>query len=131
VFENRVLRRIFGPKREEVAGGWRRLHNEEFHNLYSSRNIIRVIKSRRMRWAGHVSRMRKTRNAYKILVWKPEGRRPLRRPRSRWEDNIRMNLRKTEWDGVGWKHLARNRDQWRAFVNTIMKLRVLKRRRIS
>jgi hypothetical protein len=91
VFENRVLRRIFGPKRDEVTGGWRKLHNEELHGLYSSPSIVRVIKARRMRWAGHVARMR---GAYNILVGRPEGRRPLGRPRRRWEDNIKMDLRK-------------------------------------
>jgi hypothetical protein len=92
VFENRVLRRIFGPKREEVTGEWRRLHNEELNDLYSSPNIIRVIKSRRMRLAGHVTRMGEGRGAYRILVERPEGRRPLGRPRLRWEDNIKMDL---------------------------------------
>jgi hypothetical protein len=83
VFENRMLRRIFGPRRNEVTGDWRKLHNEELHNLYSSPNIIRLIKSRRMRWAGHVARMGETRNAYRILVRKPEGKSPLGRPRRR------------------------------------------------
>jgi hypothetical protein len=92
VFENRVLRRIFGLKRDEVMGDWRKLHNEELHNLYSSPNIIRMIKSRRMRWAGHVERMGETRNAYRILVGKPEGKRPLGRPRRRWVDNIKMDF---------------------------------------
>jgi hypothetical protein len=85
VFENRVLRRIFGPKREEVAGDWRRLHNEELHNLYASPNIISVIKSRRIRKAGNAARMDEMRNAYKNLVGKPEGKRPLARPRSKWK----------------------------------------------
>jgi hypothetical protein len=93
VFENRVLRRIFGPKRDEVTGEWRKLHNEELHNVYSSPNIIRTIKSRRMRWAGHVARMGEERNAFRIFVGKPEGRRPLGRPRRRWVDNIKMDLR--------------------------------------
>jgi hypothetical protein len=93
VFENRVLRRIFGPKRDEVTGRWRKLHNEELHNLYFSPSIIRMIKSRRMRWAGHVARMGETRNAYRILVGKPEGKRPLGRPRHRWVDNIKMDHR--------------------------------------
>jgi hypothetical protein len=88
VFENRVLRRIFGPKRDDVAGDWRKLHNEELHNLYSSPNIIRMTKSRRMRWAGHVARMGETRNAYRNLVGKPKGNTPLGRPRRRWVDNI-------------------------------------------
>jgi hypothetical protein len=97
VLENRVLRRIFGPKRDEVTGEWKRLHNEELNDLYSSPNIIRVIKARRMRWAGHVARMGKGRGAYRIFVGRPEGRRPLGRPRHRWEDNI-----KTDFQEVGW-----------------------------
>jgi hypothetical protein len=92
VFENRVLRRIFGPKKDEVTGGWRKLHNEELHGFYPSPNIIRVIKARRMRWAGHVARTGEVRGAYNILVGRPEGRRPLGRPRRRWEDNIKMGL---------------------------------------
>jgi hypothetical protein len=100
VSENRVLRRIFGPKRDEVTGGWRKLHNEELHCLYSSPSIIRVIKSRRMRWAGHVARMGEVRNAYSILVGRPEGRRPLGRTRRRWEDNIGMDLREIGFEGV-------------------------------
>jgi hypothetical protein len=84
VFENKVLRRIFVSKRDEVTGGWRKLHNEEFHDLYFSPSIIRLIKSRRMRWAGYVARMGKKRNAYRLLVGKPEGKRPLGRPRRRW-----------------------------------------------
>jgi hypothetical protein len=92
VFENKVLRRIFGPKSDEVTGEWRRLHNKELHALYSSPIIIRVIKSRRLRWAGHVARMGARRDAYRALVGKPEGRRPLGRPRRRWEDNIKMDL---------------------------------------
>jgi hypothetical protein len=92
VFQNRVLRRIFGPRRDEVTGDWRKLHNEELHNLYSSPSIIRMIKSRRMRWAGHVARMGETRNAYRILVGKPEGKRPLGRPKRRWMDNIKMDF---------------------------------------
>jgi hypothetical protein len=124
VFENRVLRRIFGPKRDEVTGYWRKLHNEELHNMYSSPNIIRMIKSRRMRWAGHVVRMGETRNAYRILVRKPEGKRPLGRPRRRWVDNIKIDLRGIGWDGVDLLHLAHDRDQWRALVHTVMNLRV-------
>jgi hypothetical protein len=93
VFENRVLRRIFGPEREEVVGGWRRLFIEELHNLYSSPNVIRmVIMSRRMRWAGHVAFMGELGNVYKMLVGKTEGKKPLERPSRRWEDNIRMDL---------------------------------------
>jgi hypothetical protein len=92
VFENKVLRRIFGPKRDGVMGGWRKLYNEELHNLYSSPSIIRIIKSRRMRWAGHVAWMGEKRNVYRLLVGKPEGKRPLGRPRRRWIDNIKMDL---------------------------------------
>jgi hypothetical protein len=92
VFENRVLKRIFEPKRDEVTGEWRKLHNEEFHILYSTSNIIRQTKSRRMRWAGHVARMEEERNVYRVLMGKPEGKRPLGRPRRRWEDGIRMDL---------------------------------------
>jgi hypothetical protein len=93
VFENRVLRRIFGPKRDEVTGDCRKLHNEELHNLYSLPNIIRMIKLRRMRWAGHVARMGEKRNAYRILMGKPEGKRPIGKPRCRWVDNIKIDLR--------------------------------------
>jgi len=92
VFENMVLRRIFGPRRDEVTGEWRRLHNVELNGLYCSPNIVRVIKWRRMRWAGHVARMGEEREVYKVLVGKPEGKRPLGRPRRRWVDNIRMDL---------------------------------------
>jgi hypothetical protein len=100
VFGNRVLRRIFGPKRDEVTGEWRRLHNEELNDLYSSPNIIRVIKSRRMRWAGHVVRKAEGRGAYRISVGRHEGRRPLERRRRRWEDNIKMDLQEVGWEGV-------------------------------
>jgi hypothetical protein len=88
-----VLRKIFGPKRGEVTGGWRKLHNEELQNLYSSPSIVRMIMSRRMRWAGHVARMVEKRNVYRILVGIPKGKRPLGRPRRRWVDNIEMDLR--------------------------------------
>jgi hypothetical protein len=97
VFENRVLRGIFGPKRIEITGEWRRLRNEELNDLHSSPNIIRVIKSRRMRWAGHVARVGEGRGAYRILVGRPEGRRPLGRPRRRWDDHIKMDLQKVRW----------------------------------
>jgi hypothetical protein len=99
VFENRVLR-IFGPKRDEETGVRRKLHNEELHNLYCSPSIIRMIKSRRMRLAGHVARMGEKRNAYRILVGKPEGKRPLGRPRRRWADNIKMDVREIGRDGL-------------------------------
>jgi len=124
VSENRVLRRIFGPKEEEVVGDWRRLHNEALHNLYTSQNIITVIKSIRMGWAGHVARMGEIRNVYKILVGKLERKRPLGRPRRRWEDNVRMNLREIGWEGVDCMHLRQDRDQWRCLVNTVMNLQV-------
>jgi hypothetical protein len=93
VFENKVLRTIFGPKKNEIVGGWRKQHNEELHNLYSSPSIIRIIKSRRIKWAGHVARMGEKRNAYRILVGKPEGKRPLLRSSHMWVDNIKMDLR--------------------------------------
>jgi hypothetical protein len=123
VFENRVLRRIFGPKRDEVTGEWRKLHNEELHDLYSSPSIIRIIKSRRMRWAGHVARMGEKRNAYRLLVGKPEGKRPLGRPRRRWVDNIRMDLGEVGW-GDDWIDLAKDGNRWRALVNSVSNLRV-------
>jgi hypothetical protein len=101
VFENRVMRGIIGPKRDEATGDWRRLHNEELSDLYSSPNVIRVIKSRRMRWAGHVVRMGEKKGAYRILVERPEGRRLLGRPRHRWEDNIKRDLQEVEWAWTG------------------------------
>jgi hypothetical protein len=106
VFENRVLRRIFGPKRDEVTGEWRKLHSEELRNCYSSPDIIRQVKSRRMRWAGHVARMGEERKVYKVLVGNPEGKRPPGRPRGRWEDGIRMNLREIGLGCVDWILLA-------------------------
>jgi hypothetical protein len=116
-FEGRVLRRIFGPKRDEVARGWRKLHNEELHNLYPSPSIIRMIKSGRMKWAGHIARMRDKRNAYRILVGRPLGR-----PRRRWVENIKMNRRELELDSMDWIDLAQDKDQWRVLVNTIINL---------
>jgi hypothetical protein len=97
-----------------MTGCWRKLHNEELHNLYTSPNIIRMIKSRRMRWAGDVARLGEKRNAYRILVGKAEGERPLEGSRRRWVDNIKMDLRETEWDGMGWFDLVQDRDQWKA-----------------
>jgi hypothetical protein len=119
-----VLRRIFGPKRDEVTGEWRKLHNKELLDLYSSPSIIRIFKSRRMRWAGHVARMGEKRNAYKLLVGKPEGKRPLGRPRRRWVDNIWMDLGEVGWGDVDWIDLAQDRNRWRALVNSILNLRV-------
>ncbi|KAJ4439272.1 hypothetical protein ANN_07392 [Periplaneta americana] len=107
-------RKIFGAKRDEVTGEWRKLHNTELHALYSSPDIIRNIKSRRLRWAGHVARMGESRNAYGVLVGRPEGKRPLGRPRRRWEDNIKMDLREVGYDDRDWINLAQDRDQWRA-----------------
>ncbi|KAJ4428700.1 hypothetical protein ANN_25693 [Periplaneta americana] len=123
VFENKVLRKIFGAKRDEVTGEWRKLHNTELHALYSSPGIIRNIKSRRLRWTGHVARMGESRNAYRVLVGRPEGKRPLGRPRRRWEDNIKMDLREVEYDDRDWINLAQDRDQWRAYVRAAMNLR--------
>jgi len=124
VFENRVLRRVFGPKRDEVTGEWRKLHNEELGDLYSLPNIVWVIKSRRMRWAGHVARMREGRGVHRVLVGKPEGKGPLGRPRRRWEDNIKMDLWEVGGGGGDWLELAQDRDRWRALVNTVMNFRV-------
>jgi hypothetical protein len=124
VFENRVLRRIFGPKRNGVTGGWRKLYNEGLHNLYSSPSIIRIIKSRRIRWVEHVARIGEKRNVYRLLVGKPEGNRPLGRPRRRWIDNINMDLLKIGVNVVDWIGLAQDRYSWRALVNSVMNLRV-------
>jgi hypothetical protein len=103
-----VLRRIFGPKREE-DGSWRKLHNDELHSLYSSPNVVRVIKLRRMKWVGHVARMDEGRGVYRVLVERPEGKRPLCRPRRRWEDNIKMDLRETGIHEVNWIGLAQDK----------------------
>jgi hypothetical protein len=124
VFENRVLRRIFGPKRDDVTGEWRKLHNEELHSLYSSPNIFRVIKSRIMRWSRHAARLGEERGVYRVLVGKPEGKRLLGRPRRRWEDNIRMDLQEVGCGVMDWIGLAQERDRWRAIVNAVMNLRV-------
>jgi len=124
VFENMVLRRIFGPRKEEVTGEWRRLHNEELHDLYCSPNIVRLIKWRRMRWAGHVAQMGEERGVYRVLVAKPEGKRPLGRPRRRWVYNIRMDLQEVGCENVDWIGLAQDRDRWRTLVSAVMNLRV-------
>jgi hypothetical protein len=123
VFDNMVLKRIFGPRRDEVTGEWRRLHNEELNDLYSSHNIMWVIKSRRMRWAVHVARMGEERGVYRLLVGKPEGKRPLARPRRRWV-NITTDLQEVGCGYVDWIGLAQDRDRWRTLVSTVMNLGV-------
>jgi hypothetical protein len=122
--QNRVLRRIFGPKRDKVTGEWRKRHNEELRDLYSSPNIVQVIKSRRMRWAGHVARMGERRGVYRVLVGKPDGKRTLGRPRHRWEDNNKMDLQEVGWGGMDWIELAQDGDRFWARVNVAMNLQV-------
>ena len=122
--ENRVLRRIFGPKTDGVTGEWRKLHNEELNDLYSSPSILRVIKSRRLRWAGHVARMEEGKSVHKVLVGKPDGKRPLGRPRRRWEDNIKIDLEEVGRGCGDWMELAQDRDKWRGLVSTVMNFRV-------
>jgi len=124
LFENRVLRRIFGPNRDEVTGEWRKLHNEDPSDLYSSPNIVRVIKSRRMRRAGHVARMGDKQGLFRGLMGKPEEKRPLGRPRRTWEDNIKMDLQEVGCGGMDWLDLVQDRDRWRALVAVVMNLRV-------
>ena len=131
VFENRVLRGVFGARRDEVTGEWRKLHNEELSDVYSLSNIMREVKSRRMRWAGNVARMGEGRGVYRVLVGKPEGKKPLGRPRRRWEDNITVDLQEVGGDCGNWMGLAQDRDRWRALVSTVMNLRVPKKRGIS
>jgi hypothetical protein len=111
VFENRVLRIVFGPKRDEMTGEWTKLHNEELNDLYSLPNIVRVVKSSRMRWAGHVACMGEGRGVQRVLVGKPEGKRPLGRPRCRWEDNIKMDLQEVGGGREDWMELAQDRDK--------------------
>jgi hypothetical protein len=125
VFENRVLRGIFGPMREEVTEEWRKLHNGELQNMYSPTNIIRQIKLRRMRWAGHVACMGEERKVYKLLVGKSGGKRPIGRLRHSSENGIKMDLRDIGWESVEWILQAQNRDQWLALVNTVMNFQVL------
>jgi hypothetical protein len=123
VFENRVLRGISGPKREEDESR-RKLRNDELDSLYSSPDIVRVIKSRRTKWAGHAARMGEGKGVYRVLVGRPEGKRPLERPRGTWENNIKMDLRQIGIAGANWIRLAHDRVRWQAFVNTVMNLRV-------
>ena len=118
MFENKILRKIFGAKRDEITEKWRKLHNAELYALYSSPNIIRNLKSRRLRWAGQ------SRNVYRALVGKPEGKIPLGRPRRRWEDNIKIDLRKVGCETGDWIPFAENRGQWRAYVRAVMYFRV-------
>ena len=122
-FVERILRRILGPKRDE-NGEWRRLHNEELSSLYRSRIIVRVIKSRRLRRAGHVTRMEEDRSAFKVLTGSPAGKRSLGRPRRRLEDNIRMNLKEIDINTRNWVDSAEDRDYWKALVNAALNLRV-------
>jgi hypothetical protein len=124
VFENRVLRRIFGPKRDEVTGEWRKLHDEELNDLYCSPNIVRVIKSRNMRWVGYVARIGEGRVVYRVLVGKAEGKRPFERPRRTWEDNIKIDFQEVGCRVMDWMELAQDRDRWWALVNAVMNLRV-------
>ena len=123
MFENMVLRRIFGPRRDKVTGEWRRLHNEELNDLYPSPSIVRVIKLRRMRWAGHVAHMGEERGACRVLVGKPEGKRPLGRPRHRWVDNIRTDLKEVGCGYMDWIGPAQVIDRWRTLVSAVMNLR--------
>jgi len=124
VFENMVLRRIFGPRRDEGTGEWRKLHNEELNDLCTSPNILRVITSRRMRWAGHVARMGEERQVYRFLMGKQEGKRKQGRPRRRWVDNIRMDLQEVGCGYMDWIGLVQDTDRWRTLVNAVMNLRV-------
>jgi hypothetical protein len=125
LFKNRVLRKIFETKGDELTEEWRKLHNEELNDLYPLPRIVPYwIKLRRMRWAGHVDRMGEKRGLYRVLVWKPEGKRPLWRPKRGWEDNIKMDLQEVGYGGHGWMELAQDRERWRALVNAEINLRV-------
>jgi hypothetical protein len=119
-----VLRRIFGPRMNEVTREWRKLHNDELNDLYLSPNIIRVIKSRRMSCAGHAARMGKRRGVYRDLVEKPEGKRSLGRPRLRWQDNIKVDFQEVGWRDMDWIYLAQDKYMWRDVVNAVMNLRI-------
>jgi len=123
VLENTVFWRIFWPKRDEVTRQWRKLYNE-LNDLHSSPNIVRVIKSRKIGWAEHVARMGERRAVYEVFVSKPEGKRPLEKPRSRWEDNIKMDLQKVVCGIMDWNELRQERDRWRALVNAVLNPRV-------
>ena len=124
MLENKVLRKIFRAKRDKITGAWKKLHNAELNSLYSSPSIIRNITQRQLRWAGHVARMEQSRNAYRILVSKPVRKRALGRPRHRWEDNIKTDLREVGCDPGEWIDLAEDRNQWQAYVRAVMNLRV-------
>ena len=124
VFKNRVLRKMFGPKTDEVTGEWERLHNEETYDLYPSPNVIRVIKSRRMRWAGHVACMGDRRSAYRVLVESRDENRSLGRPKRRWEDNIKIGLQVVGWGGIDWIAVTQNRDRQLTPVNVVTNLQV-------
>ena len=126
-----LLKYYFGPQRDELRREWRKLHSEGLSDLYCSHNIVRVIKSRKMRWVGHVARILERRGVYRVLVGKPEGQRPLERPRRGWGDNIKMDLQDIKCGGVEWIELAQDRDRWRALVSTVMNIRVPKMRGIS
>jgi len=119
-FGNMMLRRIFGLKRDEVTREWRKLHNEELNDLYSSPNIVRVVKLKRMRWAGHVARLGERRGVCRVLVGKPEGKRLLGRDRRRWEDNIMVDFQEVGCGGMDWIDLVQEWDRWRALVNAVM-----------
>jgi hypothetical protein len=123
VFENRVLRKIFRPKRDELTREWRKLHNECLNDLYSSTNIVRVIKSRRMGWVGHVARMGERRGVYRVLVEKAEGKRTLGRTRNRREDGIKMNLQELGWGVMDWIEATQYKNSWRALVNAVMTIK--------
>ena len=124
VLKNKVYRKIFEAKRDKITREWRNLHNAELHALYSSPNVIRNLKSRRLRWSGYVARMEQSRNAYRVLVGKPEAERSLEMPTSRWEENIKMDLREVVCYPGEWINLTEDREQWRAYVRAVMNLRV-------